>query len=106
MDERVQGSNWRIKKYNFISADMDKTRPSRASSYIELPAKSQHAKCGLINIKNLNGNKCFSWCMLYHQGNKGKNDSRISVLLKVVDQYDWTGINFPASMMILQHLKN
>ena len=52
INERVQGSNWRIKKYHYISADMDKTKPSRASSYIALPNKYQNAKCGLINIKN------------------------------------------------------
>ena len=57
ISERVQGSNWRIKKYHYISADMDKTKPSRASSYIPTPAKYQHSRCGLINIKNLDDNK-------------------------------------------------
>ena len=59
IDERVQGSNWRIKKYHYISADMDKTRPSRPSSYIPPPSIYSHAKCGLINIKNLDDNRCF-----------------------------------------------
>ena len=65
VNERVQGSSWRIKKYHYISADMDKTKPSRASSYIALPNKYQNAKCGLINIKNTE-----DYCTLYHQSKK------------------------------------
>ena len=39
----------------------------------------------------------FYYCVLYHQGSQGKNADRISVLNKIEDKYDWTGINFPAS---------
>jgi len=51
MNERVQGSSWRIKKYHHISADVDKTKPPRAPSFTTLPNKSQSATCCLINIE-------------------------------------------------------
>ena len=35
--------------------------------------------------------------MLYHQTTKRQNDTRLTVLSKVVDKYDYTDINYPAS---------
>ena len=35
--------------------------------------------------------------MRYHQSQQEKNDSRLSVLSKVADKYDYTGVEFPAS---------
>ena len=36
--------------------------------------------------------------MRYHQTNQTKHDHRITVLAKVEDKYDWSGITFPVSV--------
>ena len=69
----------------------------RASSYIQTPPKFSNAKSGLINIRN-EDNECFKWCMLYHQSRKDKNDNRVTALRKVENKYDFSNINYPASL--------
>ena len=39
-------------------------KPSCGSSYIRLPKELDHLKKSLINIQNLDGNKCFKWCLV------------------------------------------
>ena len=105
LNERLGGSQWRIKKYEKFDVDMDKTRPPRASSYIEVPAKFKNSQCGLINIKNPEDNECFKWCMLYHLTKRAKHDDRLSVLKKVQDIYNWEGVNFPATYDDIAHFE-
>jgi hypothetical protein len=69
-------------------------KPSRGSSYIPTPAPYNNAKCGLINIKNAD-DKCFSYCMKYHQTGKGNHDDRVTVLNKVDDKYNYDDLQFP-----------
>ena len=52
--------------------------------------------CGLINIHN-EDEECFRWCLKYHQSKKGKNDHRITALMKVEDEYNNEGIQIPVS---------
>ena len=70
--------------------------PVRAASYIPTPVKYNYPKSGLINIQN-DDNKCFQWCMRYHQSKKDKHDNRVSVLKKVQDNFNYTGIEYPVS---------
>jgi hypothetical protein len=64
----------------------------RVGSYIESPP---YLGRGCINIKNENDDLCFKWCLKYHQTNKSHNDIRLSVLSKINDKYDYTGLTFP-----------
>ena len=91
------GSEWRIDRFTRFIVTCYTVKPLRASSYIPTPAPYNNPKCGLINIQN-NDNKCFQWCLKYHQGNKSKNDDRISSLTKVDDKYSYDNVNFPASL--------
>ena len=93
----MDDSNWVLHKYLYLKVDCFTTRALRASSYIPTPPKFSNAKCGLINIRN-EDNECFKWCMLYHQSRKDKNDNRVTALRKVENKYDFSNINYPASL--------
>ena len=94
-----KGSNWRIKSINFQHIDILVYKPLEASSYIELPPELQHARKGLINIKN-EDQKCFLYCLLYHL-NKDKiqkDPQHVSKYKQYENTVDFTGINFPVAI--------
>ncbi|MFM7988997.1 MAG: hypothetical protein ACKPKO_57760, partial [Candidatus Fonsibacter sp.] len=76
---KALGSGWAIESIDKLAIDVFETKPIRASSYIPTPAKYSNPKCGLINIHK-EDDECFKWCMLYHQSDKGKHDTRLSAL--------------------------
>jgi hypothetical protein len=94
-DSNNFGSSWMLDRFKQFSVSCFTIKPPRASSYIKTPTKYAHNKCGLVNIKNEYDNKCFKWCMLYHQTQQVNNDFRTSVLSKIDDKYDYTDITFP-----------
>ena len=93
----VDDSNWELHRYEYVKMDFFTTRPLRASSYIQTPQQFSNAKSGLINIRN-EDNECFKWCMLYHQSRKDKNDNRVTALGKVKNKFDFSNINYVASL--------
>ena len=90
-----RASNLTLPKINYFAFDVYKIKPPRGSSYIPTPATFANPNSGLINIKN-NDNKCFKWCMTYHQCDKIKYSKMLSVFNKVEDKYNYEGVNFPA----------
>ena len=92
-----QSSGWVLSSILYAYVSLYKIQNMRGSSFIPLPEQLKNAKFGLINIKNVD-RECFKWCMLYHQTKKAKNDDRLSVLQKVVNKYDFTGVEFPVGM--------
>jgi hypothetical protein len=94
--EHQAGSGWSVKNIKGLFITTYTQKPSRGSSYIPTPECLNNSKLGLINLKN-NDEECFKWCMLYHQSEKLRNGERLTVLKKVEDKYDWTGISFPAT---------
>lgn len=96
-NQKMIGSNWKIKQLKYAYIDIYKTIPLRGSSYIPTPEPFNNSRCGLINIQN-DDLECFKWCMKYHQSKKDKHDDRISVLSKIEDKYNYDNVNFPASM--------
>ena len=103
--EKLIGSNWTVEQIVSMFIVMYSQKPARGSSYIETPAKFKNSKCGLVNIQN-NDNECFKYCLLYHQSNKLKHADRVSVLKKIEDKYNWSGINFPASFSDIQKFED
>ena len=79
-----------------MNKQSESTTTIRGSSYIPTPVKFAHPKSGLVNIRNTD-DKCFKWCMVYHQSNKIKYSDMLSVLNKVEDTYTCEGVNSPAS---------
>ena len=80
-------SGWRLLNFTSLSFDIYENKAARSGSYIKTPEKYSNPKCGLINIQNTD-NKCFMWCMRYHQSPKDKNGARVSNLINVKDKYD------------------
>jgi len=95
-NNEVGGSGWVIKEWLVFAIDMFKIKPARGGSYIPTPERYANPKCGLINIKN-EDQKCFQWCMKYHQSEKKKNDDRTTVLCKIEDKFKYDGISYPTS---------
>ena len=56
------------------------TKKSRGSSYIPTPPPYNNSRCGLINIKNEDDDKCFYWCMKYHSSKQENKNDRLTVL--------------------------
>ena len=48
------------------------TYKSRGTSYIPTPTPYNNPRCGLINTKNEDDDKCFYWCMKYHSSKQEK----------------------------------
>ena len=69
------GSDWRLDRFVYFMVACYEIKPSRGASYIPTPAP-YNPKCGLINIRNAD-DKCFSYCMKYHQTDKGRNDDAL-----------------------------
>jgi hypothetical protein len=90
-------SKWKLLKFFSLSYDIYENKAARSGAYIKTPEKYSNAKCGLINIQNKD-NKCFMWCMRYHQTAKNKNDDRTCNLINVKDKYDYSGITYPTSL--------
>lgn len=61
-----EGSNWTLKEINGQYLNVVKYQPLKGSSYIILPSELRSSQKGLINIKNINDDKCFLYCHLYH----------------------------------------
>ena len=84
-------------KFFSLSYDIYENKAARSGSYIKTPEKYSNAKCGLINIQNKD-DKCFMWCVKYHQPMQTNNDARITNLTSVKDKYDYSEITYPTSL--------
>ncbi|GFW62178.1 uncharacterized protein TNCV_1686091 [Trichonephila clavipes] len=59
----ARGSGWRLIEIKYLELRINKYNPLRGSSYIDLPRRIK-AKKAVINVKNLDHNKCFMWAIL------------------------------------------
>ena len=100
VDAKLNGSNsdsFNINQIKQIIISVYAVRRSKGSSYIPTPAPYNNANCGLINIQN-SDEKCFYWCMKYHQSSKIKHMDRITVLSKLDKcDYNYENVNFERS---------
>jgi len=71
------GSGWSFTGWHSYEITTYNIKKLRGKKYIELPKVDDKELSGVINIKN-DDDKCFYWCMKYHQSNKGKNDYRLT----------------------------
>ena len=103
-DSNNLGSEWRLDRFKRFIVACYTIRPPRASSYIPTPEPYNSSRCGLINIQN-NDNKCFQWCLKYHQSDKSKHCDRIAILSKMDDKYNYDNVSYPASIDDIKTLK-
>ena len=100
VDNQV-GSNWSIGRIINLFANTHTLIIKKGSSYIQTPTRFSSPMCGLINIKNTD-QRCFQYCMLYHQSSQKDNIQRIPSLDKIVDKYNYGTMTFPASLEDIQ----
>ena len=80
-----------------------KTTLKRGSSYIKSPEQIANKKA-TINPKNTKRNCCFAYSIivaLNHQNIKN-HPERIVNIIPFAEQYDWSGIDFPAGIKDLK----
>ena len=44
--------------------DVSRCNPLSGNSYIKLPKELNQSRKGLINIQNIDDNKCLKWCLV------------------------------------------
>ena len=59
-----KGLGWIIDSVIDHTISISKYNPLARSSYIKLPKQLDHPRKGLINIQNIDDNKCFIWCLV------------------------------------------
>lgn len=85
-----RGSDWNLKKIEFLNIVMNKFNPLRASSYLPLPEEI-HLKHTCINVQNVD-EECFKWAILsalvYFKGYKINHANYVSTYEKYVKEFD------------------
>ena len=90
----AKGSGWTFDSVIDHNISISKYNPSAGSSYVKLTKELDHARKGLINIQNIDENKCFKWCIVrylnltnHHQAIIKKADKDFAKKLKIRDTY-------------------
>ena len=93
------GSGWRLNAILGSDLEMDKYKPLRGSSYIELP-KPIRDKKATINIQNKKDNECFKWSVLAALHNKeiDRNHERVNKYKQWEDDLNFDNIKFPVAI--------
>ena len=96
--EQAEGSGWVFVEVESLVLQVDIWDPLKASSYIDLPKELKNKKA-IINMKNVDDNKCFLWCVLRALNPKDKNAERIDNDLKSKEHtLNMSGINYPVDI--------
>ena len=97
LQEKMKGSDFVFNGINDFYYDFNRVSISKGGSYIDSP-KWLKDKKSTVNQKN-NDNKCFQYATtLALNFNKiDKNPQRISKIKPFIENYNWNGINFPAT---------
>ena len=59
-----KGSGWIIDSVSDHTISISKYNLLAGSSYIKLPKELDHPRKRLINIRNIDDNECFNWCIV------------------------------------------
>ena len=93
------GSQWRIKNFNFIEITCLKYKPFNGATYFKTPEHIKNKYC-VINPKNINDNECFKWSILIGLYYKKitKNLERLTPLYKHVHEINTSMLKYPVSL--------
>ena len=76
--------------------NISKYNPVTGSSYIKLPKELDQSRKGLINIKNIDDNECFKWCLFRYLHPIDRNSSRTTKIDNDFSEgIDFKDIKFP-----------
>ena len=97
LQEKMRGSEFGFDGVNLLHYNFNKISLNRGGSYIEL-AKWIKDKRSIINPKN-NDYKCFQYAITValNRDKINRDPQRISKIKPFIEQYNWNGIEFPAT---------
>ena len=89
-------SRFKFDEVLFLNANFHWLNLTRGSSYLPLPDWLAGKKA-IINPHN-NDEECFKWAVIAAENIGMKDPQRVSNLRKFINNYDWSGLEFPASI--------
>ena len=93
-----RGSNWVFKKVIRLDVNFVRWNPLRGSAYIPLPVKLANKKA-VINMKNMEDEMCFKWCIARAANMVESHPERITPKLREqAEEFDWTDCKFPMAL--------
>ena len=97
LQKKIRGSEFGFDGVNLLYYDFNKISLNRGGSYIE-PAKWIKDKRSIVNPKN-NDYKCFQYAITIalNRDKFDRDPQRISKIKPFIEQYNWNGIEFPAT---------
>ena len=90
-------SRFRFDEVLFLNINFHRLNLTRGSSYLPLPDWIARKKA-IINPHN-DDEECFKWAVIAAENVGMKDPQRVSNLRKFIDNYDWSGLKFPASII-------
>ena len=106
-ETKMEGSNYNFDHIDYLDYHFNKTKLNRGSTYVPLPRVIANKKC-IINPKNTKDNGCFAYAIMTALNHRkfANNPKRISNIMKFINKYAWTNIDFPAGPSEYKHVKN
>ena len=89
-------SRFRFDAVLFLKVNFHQLNLTRGSSYLPLPDWIVNKKA-IINPQN-DDEECFKWAVIAAENVGMKDPQRVSNLRKFIDNYDWSGSEFPVSV--------
>ena len=83
-------------KFLYLDANFHQLNLMRGSSYLPLPDWLARKKA-IVNPHN-DDEECFKWSVIAAENVGMKDPQRVSNLRKFMDNYDWSGLEFPVSI--------
>ena len=93
-----RGSNWVFKRVIRLDVHFVRWNPLRGSAWIPLPVKLANKKA-VINMKNMEDQMCFKWCIARAANMVENHPERITDdLREQAEKFDWTDCKFPMAL--------
>ena len=83
-------------EFLYLDANFHQLNLTRGSSYLPLPDWLARKKA-IVNPHN-DDEECFKWSVIAAENAGMKDPQRVSNLRKFMDNYDWSGLEFPVSI--------
>ena len=101
-----KGLGWITNSVINHNISISKYNPLPGSSYIRLPKQLGHSRKGLINIKNIDDNKCFKWSLFRYLNPADHHPTRITKADKYfAKKFDFKDIKCPEKLETFTKLK-
>ena len=89
-------SSFFFDEFLYLDVNFHQLNFTRGSSYLPLPDWLASTKA-IVNPHN-NDEECFKWSVIAAENAGMKDPQRVSNLRKLMDNYDWSGLEFPVSI--------